>query len=266
MAQQMSACGLAGGGDWVKTRQRAISDSAFQVKQEEDGLDIGHNTEIYGWVAVPAGVGTMSGLVYEAFATPDAVTHEPYTVNFQAQFDAAPAFFAAMQTFDGGDPSHLRLSTVPAAAGVDVFVEEETCSDAELAHTTETVGILAVQQNWVPPAPAPPVIAEGGLSCEIGQATDIVLQDTVVSYTGTYADPVILLGTPSHNGDEEAVVRIRSIGTSDFTVYLDIPNHAAGEGAICGGDAHVAEDFSWMIVDKIQDFRSMPDIRGTSTK
>ena len=40
----------------------------------------------------------MSGLVYEAIKTPDAVTHNPYEVSFSAQFDAAPAFFSAMQT------------------------------------------------------------------------------------------------------------------------------------------------------------------------
>ena len=33
------------GGDWVKTRQRSITSNGFQVKQEEDGLDIGHNME-----------------------------------------------------------------------------------------------------------------------------------------------------------------------------------------------------------------------------
>ena len=127
------------GGDWVKTRQRTVTTQGFQVKQEEDGLDIGHNTEVYGWIAMPAGVGAMTGVSYEAILTPDAVTHNPYTVAFTGSFGGAPpAVFGSMQTFDGGDPSHLRLNTSPQVAGVDIFVEEETCSDSELAHTTET--------------------------------------------------------------------------------------------------------------------------------
>eukprot|EP01046_Picozoa_sp_COSAG06_P006021 COSAG06_NODE_277_length_18559_cov_3291.783207_1_plen_1033_part_10 len=238
------------GGDWVKTRQRSITTVGFEIKQEEDGLDVGHNTEVYGWIAMPAGSGSMSGVAYEAIRTPDAVTHEPFTVPFSQSFGgAAPAVFGSMQTFDGGDPSHLRLSSALAASGVDVFVEEETCSDAELGHTPETVGILAVQTNFVAPPPPPPVVPVGGLSVEVGQAADIVLQDVVIPYTGTYVDAVVILGTPSHNGDEEASVRLRSMAADSITVYLDIPNHAAGEGAICGADAHLAETFSYMIVD-----------------
>ena len=48
-----------------------------------------------------------------------------------------------MHTFDGGDPSHMRQSSVTATEAV-MWVEEETCTDAELAHTTETIGVLAM--------------------------------------------------------------------------------------------------------------------------
>ena len=51
-----------------------------------------------------------------------------------------------MQTFDGGDPSHMRQGTDgTTTTSTTVFVEEETCTDAEMAHTTETVGIVAIQ-------------------------------------------------------------------------------------------------------------------------
>ena len=64
------------GGNWVKTRQRSVTPGGFQMKQEEDGMDAGHNTEVYGWMAVPAGVGDMFGAAYEAIVTPDVVTRK----------------------------------------------------------------------------------------------------------------------------------------------------------------------------------------------
>ena len=141
------------GGDWVKTRHQAVTSAGFQMKQEEDGLDIGHNTEVYGWIVLSEGGGDFgAGMLYEAIKTPDVVTHNPYEVTFSASFAGAPAVFAQMQTFDGGDPSHLRLEQT-GSSSCKVFVEEETCSDAELAHTTETVGILAMEPNVSIPRP-----------------------------------------------------------------------------------------------------------------
>ena len=96
------------GGDWVKTRHQSISRTGFQVKQEEDGLDIGHNTEVYGWIALSEGENSMGATKFEAIKTPDAVTHNPYTVSYTSTFSAVPAVFGSMQSFDGPHPAHLR--------------------------------------------------------------------------------------------------------------------------------------------------------------
>ena len=48
-------------------------------------------------------------------------------------------------------------------------------------------------------------------------------------------------------------VRIRGTIDTDaktFSFYLDIPNHGAGQGAICGGNTHVPEQFSWLIMEQ----------------
>ena len=97
------------GGDWVKTRHRNIAATGFQVKQEEDGLDIGHNTEVYGWLAMSKGTGNLGGLVYEAIVTPNTVTHNPYDVQFSTEFTRMPSIFGNIHTFNGADPSHLRM-------------------------------------------------------------------------------------------------------------------------------------------------------------
>ena len=132
------------GGDFCKTRQRNASPNGFQITMEEDGYDTRHKQETYGWVALPAATGVLGPLHYQALNTPDAVTHTPYPVPLSGGFRTAPAIFASMQTFDGGDPSALRR-TDTSTTSVSVFVEEETCTDLEQAHTTEVVGVLAIE-------------------------------------------------------------------------------------------------------------------------
>jgi len=218
------------GGDWVKTRQKAVNTRGFQVKQEEDGLDIGHNTEVYGWLALAKGSGDLGGLTYEAIITPDQVTHNPYTVTWSQTFARTPSFFANMQTTDGGDPSHMRQSSVTTTNAV-MWVEEETCSDAELAHTTEVIGVLAVDQG----------LAGGSASIEVGVAS-ADLNAVNIRYGGSYPDPVVVAGVPTHNGDEELVIRISRIGSTSFDLYADLPNR-------CGSGGHASEDFGFMILN-----------------
>ena len=128
------------GGDFAKTRQKNVEDSGFDVRVEEDGTDMGHNTELIGWIAVAVGTGELGSSVYEALVTPDAVTHNPYDVSFSVS-PSLELLFGSMHSFDGPDPSHLR-STAMTGTGCTIFVEEEGCD--ERAHTTETVGILAL--------------------------------------------------------------------------------------------------------------------------
>ena len=90
----------------------------------------------------------VANTAFEAVLTPNAVTHQPFTIRFATVFEQPPAVFSSMQTFNGGDPAHLRLTSAATASGCSIFIEEETCSDAELAHVAETLGVLAVATNW----------------------------------------------------------------------------------------------------------------------
>ena len=76
------------GGDWVKTRQRNVNAQGLQARMEEDGLDSGHNTEVFGWIALSTGAARLGGLTFEAIKTPDQVTHNHYDVVFSAVFGA----------------------------------------------------------------------------------------------------------------------------------------------------------------------------------
>ena len=232
------------GGDWVKTRQKMVRNTGFQVKMEEDNLDIGHNTEIYGWMAIASGMGSIGSLKYEAIITPDSVTHVPFTVAWTQDFAEAPAFFAAMHTFDGGDPSHMRQSSVTATNAV-MWVEEETCTDAELAHTTETIGVLVIQEG---------VIAVAGSPIEVGMA-EADIDSVVIPFANAYTDAIVIAGIPTHNGDAEVAIRLTGVRDTSFTVYSDVPNR-------CGDSGHVPESFGWLITNSGQ-FGDMEFGQGT---
>ena len=40
------------------------------------------------------------------------------------------------------------------------------------------------------------------------------------SFSGDYASPVVIAGVPSHNGDEEIVVRVTSVDTTTKTIQF----------------------------------------------
>ena len=132
------------GGDWTKTRQRSVSPTGFQIRLEEDGSDTTHNQELFGWIAMTQGRGSVGGLRYQAIATPAEVTHVPYDVAFQQKF-RGPAIFGSIATFGGSDPAHLRQFSPLGNRAAQIFVEEDTCSDAEQAHAPEGVSLL--QEN-----------------------------------------------------------------------------------------------------------------------
>lgn len=49
------------------------------------------------------------------------------------------------------------------------------------------------------------------------------------SFVGDYADPVVIAGVPTHNGDEEIIVRITSVDTRTKTIqFCESPLLPAG--------------------------------------
>lgn len=132
--------------EWVRTRIQSVNSQGFQVMLEEDKQDNVHGDETLGWIAVATSnaIETVNDLQYAAVNSNDAVTHEPSTgvINYPEAFTETPLVFAGMQTYDGGDPAGVRM-TESTESGVVVFVEEETCSDADMEHTTEMVGVIA---------------------------------------------------------------------------------------------------------------------------
>ena len=148
------------------TRQRNASPSGFEVKvQEEEANDGAHAVETVGYIAIEPSVGTTADLAYEAQRTPDAVNHSWYTIGFLQSY-SDPVFLATLQSYDGRDTAGLRYTQL-GTDSVDVFVEEETSRDSDLAHTTEVVGYIAFDHPGALSVVGPP-FAPTGLSPEDG--------------------------------------------------------------------------------------------------
>ncbi|MGF1478970.1 MAG: CAP domain-containing protein [Cyanophyceae cyanobacterium] len=134
--------------DWMRTRLNNVDadDFAVALEQGEALKDADYQSETVGWLAMESGVGNWNGLNYQAGTTPDAVTHQKYTLNFNADFSDEPQLFASIGSYDGDNPSGLRyvdLSTNSAG----IRVEEDTTLDRETWHTTESVNFLAIEDG-----------------------------------------------------------------------------------------------------------------------
>jgi hypothetical protein len=85
--------------------------------------------------------------------------------------------------------------------------------------------------------------ADNSVLLEVGMVS-AGLHAVTVPFQGIYSNPVVIAGTPTHNGDEEIALRVRDIGEFSFDIYADTPNRRG-----CGATTHASEDFGFLIID-----------------
>ncbi|NET78302.1 calcium-binding protein [Okeania sp. SIO1F9] len=136
------------GDDWVTTRVDGQSQTGFQVgMQEEESRNSGtHATETIGWLAIEDGASFDSSgdLLLQGGTTGAQVEENFTTINYSQSFDAAPTLIAKMASFDGTDPSVLRIdeNSLSSTTGFEAFVQEDTSLDTETDHALESVSYL----------------------------------------------------------------------------------------------------------------------------
>jgi len=107
-------------------------------------------SETIGWVAVERDVsGTVEGITFETQRTSDSVRGHGngcYNFNFDNSYSFSPIVIASQLEMDGGDGSWSVICNIDdSQAGF--HAEEDTISDTERNHTTETFGFMAFYQN-----------------------------------------------------------------------------------------------------------------------
>jgi len=130
--------------DAVTGRISNVIPSSFSYKlQEQESTITSHATETIGYIAWEPGKGEIGTMIYEAGTTTDSVTQSWMDITFQTAFPNMPLFIAGMQTTDGGDTAAVRSQNMSQTA-TQIKIEEEQSKDAEISHTTEIVGYLAI--------------------------------------------------------------------------------------------------------------------------
>lgn len=95
--------------DTIVTRTRNVSTNGFQPRMQEEKANLkSHAAEVISYITWKPSSGTVDGIAFEANRTPDAVKHNPCTIQYQQLLAEMPVFLAARQTQDGGDTANLR--------------------------------------------------------------------------------------------------------------------------------------------------------------
>ncbi|MEQ1905192.1 MAG: hypothetical protein ABL888_13475, partial [Pirellulaceae bacterium] len=83
---------------------------------------------------------------FEVKVTASVVTDRPHFATYETGFTAAPALFANMQSYNGGDPATVRMLNNNRLQS-RFFLEEERSFDEETTHNPESVGYLAIKRG-----------------------------------------------------------------------------------------------------------------------
>lgn len=155
----------------ITERMRNVTSSNLRIQlNEEEVADGVHATETIGVIAIDRGQADADGLSLNAVVTGNTVTHGNTTVNFGSiGGTASPVILSDMQTRDGGDAATVRHRS-STSTSVTVFVEEEASRDSELNHTTEIVGVLALEAGVITGTSGSPGAASNGAPLGLSDA------------------------------------------------------------------------------------------------
>ncbi|MEM6630316.1 MAG: DUF1501 domain-containing protein [Bacteroidota bacterium] len=138
----LTQCSSFKGSSAVVTRLSGITNTSFGVRlQEEEGNNGTHLKESVSWVAMEPGT-FDDWLMGEGGLTNEVVSHKKHTLDFSRAYSDAPALFASVQTFNGGDPINIRYKSLESEKAV-IWLEEEKSQDQEIGHwNRESVGFI----------------------------------------------------------------------------------------------------------------------------
>lgn len=109
-----------------------------------------HGTETIGWMAIEANAtGTIGTNTFETFRIPDNAGnvggHDDgcNTTSYQLTYDSAPAAFAYIQEFDGGNGGWTVICSPGNTTEIGFHIEEDQVLDSERGHYAEITGYIA---------------------------------------------------------------------------------------------------------------------------
>ena len=201
----------------IKTRISSVTSTSFQVKLETQQSDTAALfDESANYIAVSTGTGYMDGAILSAVRTSASVSDVFSTITFPAT-RTSPVFIAQTQTINDAEPGELRMQSLTSTS-VQVQVQEETSSNADLTHAAEEVGYVVFGTMS---GEAAAKVLFGDVTVTQSNATTW----TTVSLPNTYTNPVVVMGPLSYTNGTPLTVRVRSVTTNSFQFQVDRWDH-----------------------------------------
>lgn len=209
--------------DAVTTRVRNVNTSSFQIRlQEQEANAWSHANETVAYIAIDQGeialganslkVGTQAS-VNEVWQTVDSAGYTEFVGGFQTEY--------------GADAGALRRKG-SVGTNLEVFFEEETSYDDEVAHVGETLGYILRKESSEP-------------TIEFGLVTANHDWQTV-NFAKTFNDPILVVGPPTYFGADESIVRVQNVNSTSFQIRVQEWDFHDG--------THAFENINYMVMER----------------
>ena len=200
-------------GSPATVRVRNVTDTGFEVQIDEwDYLDGAHGSETLQWIALEAGTHEIDGRTVVA-GSGTATGNDSAMFFGTDAFASGPLVFAQVASDLQPNAVTAQINSVSSTGFVlDLDRQERDQRDLGLAHGTETVDWIAV---------------EGGGHASDGSFSGLMANVTTrgvgvnLPLAGAADDFVFLADMQQEKGIDAATVRLKSIGSQSWTLFIE---------------------------------------------
>jgi len=133
--------------DAVIPRIRNVNSSSFEMKINEQELDISHGNETIHWLAMEENIG-FAGLNYQSEITSAIYRHITELAPLAQAYNTNQVFLANFTSVYGGDVCGMRIRPNYNGVGnLGIFLEEEKSRDIEIAHVFEEMSFVIFENS-----------------------------------------------------------------------------------------------------------------------
>lgn len=189
---------------------RNISKNQFEIRlQEEENNDGLHQAEKVAWIAIEK---SNQGNEIELIANNITVDDKGKNIDFNDILSSSPLLFTNLQTTYEDDPVTILQEQITQNSAKVTLVEEKS-KDAEILHTKEELGYLAIENK------GNILDKEGNIMGEL-RKMDISNGWNTIQFNHQYYNPVLLVSSINQDKDFPYTIRVRQLTSNGFQVKI----------------------------------------------
>ncbi len=184
--------------------------------------------ETIGYIAMESGDEvTVSGMDIKALLTPDNVSgwsNGCYVRNYSSSFGGTtPLVVASQNSRDGSDGGWVRICSV-SDTGVGLQVDEDQARDSDRSHTTEEIGVFAIEGAFHGTRNGRDIEADSVTIPGTAAPTDW----TTVTFPNPFNNVPLIFALPTTEGTSPAAIRTRNVTNTGFDIAAFQPTGGTG--------------------------------------